>query len=72
MTPDYRKRADCQPGRRVNIVLKQDQGTGRTVTGTIARVLTSSPHHTRGIKVRLTDGRVGRVQSFAEEEDGAK
>jgi len=69
MTSDNRKRSDCRPGQRVHIVLKQDQKTGRTVAGTIGQVLTSASYHSRGIKVRLTDGRVGRVARF--EEDGA-
>ncbi|KAK2034923.1 hypothetical protein LX32DRAFT_307051 [Colletotrichum zoysiae] len=51
-------------GASVNIVLKADQPTGRTVTGTVQDVLTRG-NHPRGIKVRLTDGRVGRVQSHA-------
>lgn len=53
------------PGASVNIVLKADQRTGRTVAGTVANLLTRG-NHPRGIKVRLTDGRVGRVQSMAE------
>lgn len=53
-----------QPGVAVNIVLKADQPTGRTVSGTIQDVLTRG-NHPRGIKVRLADGRVGRVQSMA-------
>ena len=52
------------PGASVNIVLKADQRTGRTVAGTVANLLTRG-NHPRGIKVRLTDGRVGRVQSMA-------
>ncbi|KAI2635072.1 hypothetical protein GGS21DRAFT_490282 [Xylaria nigripes] len=52
------------PGARVNIVLKADQRTGRQVQGTVQHVLTRGDHH-RGIKVRLTDGRVGRVQSMS-------
>ncbi|KAM0275955.1 hypothetical protein ACHAQH_007256 [Verticillium albo-atrum] len=51
-------------GASVNIVLKADQPTGRTVSGSIQDVLTRG-NHPRGIKVRLTDGRVGRVQSMA-------
>ncbi|KAF7587641.1 hypothetical protein BBP40_006896, partial [Aspergillus hancockii] len=54
---------DVLPGASVNIILKADQRTGRTVSGTIADVLTRG-NHPRGIKVRLTDGRVGRVQSM--------
>lgn len=52
------------PGALVNIVLKADQPTGRTVSGTVRDVLTRG-NHPRGIKVRLSDGRVGRVQSIA-------
>jgi uncharacterized repeat protein (TIGR03833 family) len=52
------------PGAFVNIVLKADQPTGRTVQGAVAQLLTRG-NHPRGIKVRLTDGRVGRVQSMA-------
>ncbi|KAL4880820.1 hypothetical protein BJY04DRAFT_190871 [Aspergillus karnatakaensis] len=52
------------PGASVNIVLKADQPTGRTVSGTVGTLLTRG-NHPRGIKVRLTDGRVGRVQSMA-------
>ncbi|THW99727.1 hypothetical protein D6D18_04701 [Aureobasidium pullulans] len=49
------------PGAAVSIVLKADQPTGRQVQGTVQNVLTSG-NHPRGIKVRLSDGRVGRVQ----------
>lgn len=52
------------PGAAVNIVLKADQPTGRTVSGTVRDVLTRGDHP-RGIKVRLADGRVGRLQSMA-------
>ncbi|CAK7565963.1 MAG: hypothetical protein SEPTF4163_003893 [Sporothrix epigloea] len=52
------------PGAYVNIVLKQDQPTGRTVHGIVQNVLTRG-NHPRGIKVRLSDGRVGRVQTMA-------
>ncbi|KAK4247456.1 hypothetical protein C7999DRAFT_41226 [Corynascus novoguineensis] len=52
------------PGSLVNIVLKADQPTGRTVQGAVAQLLTRG-NHPRGIKVRLADGRVGRVQSMA-------
>ncbi|PHH52134.1 Uncharacterized protein YwbE [Ceratocystis fimbriata CBS 114723] len=53
-------------GALVNIVLKVDQPTGRTVAGVIQDVLTRG-NHPRGIKVRLADGRVGRVKSLASE-----
>ena len=55
---------DVVPGAHVNIVLKVDQPTGRTVSGVVSQLLTRG-NHPRGIKVRLADGRVGRVQSMA-------
>lgn len=55
---------DVTPGASVNIVLKADQPTGRTVQGTVSELLTRG-NYPRGIKVRLSDGRVGRVQSLA-------
>ena len=61
---------DVLPGAPVSIVLKVDQSTGREVQGFVAEVLTSGDHP-RGIKVRLRDGRVGRVQRMCSEE-GAK
>lgn len=60
---DGRQRAAVRPGLRVAIVQKQDQGTGRTVEGIVAAVLTRSASHPHGIKVRLADGRVGRVKA---------
>ncbi|KAG4442102.1 hypothetical protein IFR05_002388 [Cadophora sp. M221] len=56
------------PGAPVFIVLKVDQPTGRQVQGTVAELLTRG-NHPRGIKVRLQDGRVGRVQRMASEEE---
>jgi uncharacterized repeat protein (TIGR03833 family) len=53
-----------KPGIRVKIVLKQDQRSGKLTEGTVKEILTSSPTHPHGIKVRLTDGKVGRVQSI--------
>ncbi|OTB00368.1 hypothetical protein M426DRAFT_236864 [Hypoxylon sp. CI-4A] len=58
------KTTEVIPGASVNIVLKADQRTGRQVSGTVKDVLTRGDHY-RGIKVRLTDGRIGRVQSIA-------
>lgn len=60
---DGRQRAAVRPGLRVAIVQKQDQRTGQTVEGVVAAVLTRSASHPHGIKVRLVDGRVGRVKS---------
>ena len=57
-------REDIKPGLGVEIVLKEDQGTGILTRGIVAEILTSSPTHPRGIKVRLADGQVGRVQSI--------
>jgi uncharacterized repeat protein (TIGR03833 family) len=57
-------RIQIKPGTRVKIVLKQDQHSGKLTEGTVKDLLTSSPTHPHGIKVRLTDGKVGRVQSI--------
>jgi uncharacterized repeat protein (TIGR03833 family) len=48
----------------VDIVLKQDQRTGKRTRGIVKDLLTSSPTHPHGIKVRLADGQVGRVQEI--------
>ena len=56
------KRADVYSGRLVDIVLKNDQRTGKLTRGTVKDILTNSANHPRGIKVRLEDGQVGRVQ----------
>ncbi|MCE5244011.1 MAG: YwbE family protein, partial [Desulfobacteraceae bacterium] len=61
---DGRQRGDIRPGMHVAIVLKKDQRTGRRTVGTVKDILTSSPFHSRGIKVRLEDGQVGRVQEI--------
>jgi uncharacterized repeat protein (TIGR03833 family) len=57
-------RANIKPGLQVDIVLKQDQRTGRTTRGIVKDLLTNSPNHPHGIKVRLTDGQVGRVKQI--------
>lgn len=49
---------------QVAIVLKQDQRTGKETVGVVKDLLTNSPNHPHGIKVRLEDGQVGRVQSI--------
>ncbi|ASI34457.1 MULTISPECIES: YwbE family protein [Exiguobacterium] len=61
---DGKKRADVKPGLRVSIVLKQDQRTGKRTEGIVKDLLTKSPNHPHGIKVRLEDGQVGRVQEI--------
>jgi uncharacterized repeat protein (TIGR03833 family) len=65
---DGKQRKDVRAGLRVAIVLKQDQRTGKRTTGTVKDLLTNSSFHPHGIKVRLTDGQVGRVQEILEEE----
>ena len=60
------RREDVKPGLTVAIVLKQDQRTGRLTEGVVADLLTNSQFHPHGIKVRLTDGQVGRVQEILE------
>jgi len=55
-------RIQIKPGIRVKIILKQDQQSGKLTEGTVKELLTTSPTHPHGIKVRLTDGKVGRVQ----------
>ncbi len=57
-------RADIQPGGKVQIVQKKDQRTGALTRGVVKDILTKSPHHSRGIKVRLTTGEIGRVQEI--------
>ncbi len=57
-------RAAIRPGLRVRIVLKKDQPTGKLTEGVVRDILTSSPTHPHGIKVRLTDGQVGRVKEI--------
>ena len=57
-------RKDIQPGTRVMIVEKQNQRSGQLTEGIVLNILTSSPTHPHGIKVRLVDGKVGRVQSI--------
>ena len=58
------KRNEIHPGLHVEIVEKQNQSTGKLTEGLVARILTSSPTHPHGIKVMLTDGKVGRVQAI--------
>jgi uncharacterized repeat protein (TIGR03833 family) len=57
-------RADITPGIEVEIELKQDQRSGKLTYGTVQNILTSSAYHPHGIKVRLTDGQVGRVKNI--------
>ncbi|MDP1889765.1 MAG: YwbE family protein [Gemmatimonadaceae bacterium] len=63
---DPTNRDDIKPGLRVKVVLKKDQPTGEVTEGIVGEILTPSSHHPRGIKVRLEDGQVGRVQVILE------
>ncbi|MGG2064135.1 MULTISPECIES: YwbE family protein [unclassified Bacillus (in: firmicutes)] len=58
------KRVNISPGLEVDIVLKQDQRTGKLTRGIVKDILTNSPSHPHGIKVRLQDGQVGRVKNI--------
>ena len=60
-------RAHIRPGLTVLIVLKQDQRTGKLTKGIVRDILTKSPTHPHGIKVRLQDGQVGRVKEIINE-----
>ena len=60
------KRSNIAPGLEVDIVLKQDQRTGKLTRGIVKDILSNSPSHPHGIKVRLQDGQVGRVQNIVQ------
>ncbi len=62
------KRSEIQIGARVFVVEKQNQRTGELTQGIVARILTPSSNHPRGIKVMLEDGRVGRVQKIVNDD----
>ena len=57
-------RSDIKIGLQVSIVLKQDQRSGKMTEGVVKNVLTKSPRHPHGIKVRLESGAVGRVKTI--------
>ncbi|MEG0950138.1 MAG: YwbE family protein [Bacteroidales bacterium] len=62
------KRSNIKIGQLVNIVQKQDQPTGELTEGVVKNILTKSPNHPHGIKVRLESGEVGRVKEILEED----
>ena len=66
MNGKYRK--DIKTGKEVFIVLKKDQKTGKKTKGKVADILTNKSFHPHGIKVRLQDGQVGRVQEIIDSE----
>lgn len=59
-----RQRISIRTGSNVDIILKQDQRSGKLTWGVVQEILTNSAFHPHGIKVRLKDGRVGRVASI--------
>jgi len=61
---DGTRRSNIKPGLRVSIVLKKDQRTGKLTEGIVKDILTSSPVHPHGIKVRLEVGDIGRVKEI--------
>lgn len=61
-------RKDIYPGLEVDIILKKDQRSGKLTRGIVKDLLTSSAFHSRGIKVRLEDGQIGRVAFVVDEE----
>jgi len=58
------RRENIQQGLPVQIVLKKDQRSGKLTAGIVKDILTKSPKHPHGIKVRLEDGQVGRVKEI--------
>ena len=61
-------RKDIRPGITVDVVLKQDQRTGKRTRGVVKQLLTNSSFHPHGIKVRLDTGHVGRVAAIIDPE----
>lgn len=61
---DGKRRCDVRPGLRVSIVLKKDQRSGGLTEGVVKDILTNSPAHPRGVKVRLQSGEIGRVKEI--------
>ncbi|MDM7911702.1 MAG: YwbE family protein [Methanotrichaceae archaeon] len=59
-----KNRKDIRPGLEVDVVLKNDQRTGKRTRGIVKEILTNSSYHPHGIKVRLQSGQVGRVQEI--------
>lgn len=60
-------RNNIKVGMHVNVILKKDQGNGNLTEGIVEKLLTKSPKHPHGIKVRLEDGQVGRVKEIISE-----
>jgi len=64
MNMNGQQRAAIRAGLTVDIVLKQDQRSGKLTRGTVKDILTNSAQHPHGIKVRLQSGQVGRVKAI--------
>jgi uncharacterized repeat protein (TIGR03833 family) len=60
------KRGEIKSGVKVLIVLKEDQRSGKLTEGIVKDILTKSPTHPHGIKVRLEGGEIGRVKKIIE------
>jgi uncharacterized repeat protein (TIGR03833 family) len=60
-------RSAIKIGMYVAVVLKKDQSSGELTEGEVKAILTNSSFHPHGIKVKLTDGQVGRVQEILED-----
>ena len=65
---DGKIRSNIVKGSKVSIVLKKDQKSALRTEGIVKDLLTSVPKHHRGIKVRLEDGQIGRVQEILEQD----
>lgn len=63
---DGNLRKNIKPGVKVKVVQKQDQRSGELTEGVVQNILTNSPNHPHGIKVRLEGGIVGRVKEIEE------
>lgn len=68
VTVDGTRRADIHPGLRVMVVLKPDQRSGKLTEGVVKDILTKSATHSRGVKVRLETGEVGRVREIVSDD----
>ena len=63
------KRQAIKPGLHVKIVLKENQRSGKLTHGFVKDILTKSPQHPHGIKVRLETGEIGRVKEILKEKE---
>ncbi len=64
MSIDNTKRINIEIGKKVELVQKQDQRSGKLTSGVVKRILTNSANHPHGIKVMLESGIVGRVKNI--------